>query len=165
MLTLLTLGLGLFALAPGVAPDALTVGAKGRPTLVHFVQVDCVCSVRAAPQVERLRTALGERVHYVAVLDTTEAAAQQWVKATGLGFTVVADPVGKEIAAREVSRSLTTILYNGQGIEVERWRGHSAGHLKATADATTRLLGSAPVALVVSDVPTEIVAGCTFPTR
>lgn len=165
MVTILALGLGFFASAPTLPPDALTEGAKGRPTLVHFVQVDCVCSVRAAPQVERLRAALGERVHYVAVLDTEEVAARQWTKSTGLGFAVVADPTGKKIAARDVKRSLTTILYNAKGQEVQRWRGHSAAHLQATADAAARLLGNAPVTLALSDVPTDLVAGCTFPAR
>jgi len=165
VLTLIALGLSLVAQSPAVLPDALTAGAKGRPTLVHFVQVDCVCSLRAAPQVERLRTAFGERVHFVAVLDAPAPAAQAWVKSAGLGFTVVADAKAEQLAARDVTRSLTTILYNPQGREVQRWRGHSAAHLKATAEATSTLLGIPAVSLSLDEVPTELVAGCTFPSR
>ncbi len=158
----------LLAAGPAEPPGAargLADGPGGRPTLVHFVHAPCACSVRAAPQVDRLRAALGDKVRLVAVVDLPGPEAGRWLAGAGLGFEAVADPDLAIIGALGVTRSLTTVLLAPGGRELGRWRGHDAANLRAAAGAAAAAAGVPPPELDLRDVPAETVAGCTFPTR
>lgn len=164
----LTAAVALLAAAPSAPPAPareLAAAAGGRPTLVHVVQAACACSVRAAPQVDRLRLALGPKVRAVVLIDASPEAAARWARVAGLGFEVCADPDGARIRALEVDRSLTTLLLDAEGRELGRWRGHAAAHLTAAAAAAASAAGMPAPVLDVADAPSETVAGCTFPSR
>ena len=150
---------------PPEAARALVAGSGGRPTLVHLVHAPCACSVRAAPQVDRLRSALGDKVRCVAVVDLAEPAATAWLSGAGLGFEAFPDPDLRVIGALGVTRSLTTLLLDGEGRELGRWQGHDAARLRAAAAAAARAAGIAPPEVDVRDAPSDTVAGCTFPSR
>jgi len=150
---------------PPAAARALAAGSGGRPTLVHFVHAPCACSVRAAPQVGRLRAALAGKVRCVAVIDLPAPEAARWVASAGLGFEPAPDPELATVGALGVTRSLTTLLLDAEGRELGRWRGHDAAKLRAAAEAAARAAGIAPPELDTRDVPAGTVAGCTFPSR
>ena len=150
---------------PSETGRALVAGSGGRPTLVHFIHAPCACSVRAAPQVDRLRAALGDKVRCVAVIDLAGPAARAWLSGAGLGFEDFPDPELRAIGALGVTRSLTTLLLDGEGRELGRWQGHDADRLRATAAAAARAAGIPAAEVDARDVPAETVAGCTFPSR
>lgn len=157
-------------LAAAVAPVAgpgpeVAAGSAGRPTLVHFILPECACSVRAAPQVDRLRIALGPSIRCVAIVEAEPAVAAEWCRRTGLGFEVLADPDGRRVEAFGVERSLTTLLLDADGRELARWRGHGVSQLVEIATTAARSAGKPAPRLDLTDVPTETVAGCTFPAR
>ena len=165
---LLAAAFALFAagpVAPTEAARTLVAGSDGRPTLVHFVHAPCACSVRAAPQVNRLRAALGGKVYMVAVVDLPVPEAGRWLTRAGLGFVAVSDPNLDVVRALGVTRSLTTILLDGEGRELGRWRGHDVANLRAITAAAGTAAGLPPAVIDVQDVPVETVAGCTFPSR
>ena len=150
---------------PGEAARGLVAGSGGRPTLVHFIHAPCACSVRAAPQVDRLRTALGDKVRCVAVIDLAGPAAKAWLSGAGLGFEAFPDPELRAIGALGVTRSLTTLLLDGEGRELGRWLGHDLANLRAAAEAAAKAAGIPAAEVDARDVPAETVAGCTFPSR
>ena len=151
--------------APGPEARALVAGSGGRPTLVHLVHAPCACSVRAAPQVDRLRSALGAKVRCVAVVDLPSAEAARWLSGAGLGFEPVADPELRTVVALGADRSLTTLLLDAEGRELGRWRGHDRAKLAAIAEAAARAAGMPAPDIRTDDVPADTVAGCTFPSR
>ncbi len=151
--------------SPSEAARALVAGSGGRPTLVHLVHAPCACSVRAAPQVDRLRSALGDKVRCVAVVDLAGPEAKAWLSGAGLGFEAFPDPDLRVIGALGVTRSLTTLLLDGGGRELGRWQGHDAARLRAAAAAAARAAGITPPEVDVRDAPSDTVAGCTFPSR
>lgn len=150
---------------PPEAARALAAGSGGRPTLVHFVHAPCACSVRAAPQVDRLRAALGDKVRCVAVVDLPNPEAKAWLSGARLGFEAFPDPELRVIGALGVTRSLTTVLLGADGRELGRWRGHDVPNLKAAAAAAAKAAGIPAPEPDLRDVPAETVAGCTFPSR
>ena len=150
---------------PPEAARALAAASSGRPTLVHFIHAPCACSVRAAPQVDRLRGALAGKVRCVAVIDLAEPAAGRWLAGAGLAFEAAPDPELRVAEALGVTRSLTTLLLDAEGRELGRWRGHDAANLRALAAAAAKAAGIPAPAVDTCDVPSETVAGCTFPSR
>lgn len=163
---LLAAALALLAAAPAPeAARALAAPSGGRPTLVHFIHAPCACSARAAPQVGRLRAALGDKVRCVAVIDLAEPAASRWLEGAGLAFEAVPDPGLATTEALGVTRSLTTLLLDAEGRELGRWRGHDAANLRAAAAAAAKAAGIPSPELDTRDAPADTVAGCTFPAR
>lgn len=150
---------------PSETARALVAGSGGRTTLVHFIHASCACSVKAAPQVGRLRGALGDKVRCVAVIDLAEPAAARWLAGAGLAFEAFPDPDLRTIGSLGVSRSLTTLLLDAEGRELGRWRGHDIANLRAAAGAAAKAAGIPPPEVDTRDVPAETVAGCTFPAR
>lgn len=165
---LLAAALALLAAGAATPPEparALAAASAGRPTLVHFIHAPCACSVRAAPQVDRLRGALAGKVRCVAVIDLAEPAAGRWLAGAGLGFEAAPDPGLATIGALGVTRSLTTLLLDAEGRELGRWRGHDAANLRAAAAAAAKAAGIPSPELDTRDAPADTVAGCTFPAR
>ena len=150
---------------PSEVARALVAGSGRRPTIVHLIHAPCACSVGAAPQVDRLRAALGDKVRCVAVVDLAGPEAKAWLSGAGLGFEAFPDPDLRVIGVLGVTRSLTTLVLDADGRELGRWQGHDVANLRAIAAEAARAAGIPAPEVDVRGVPAGTVAGCTFPSR
>ncbi|WP_206291166.1 multicopper oxidase domain-containing protein [Humisphaera borealis] len=143
-------------------PLRLAALAQKRPVVLFFIEKDCPCSRDAAKYFGRLSVQYGQNCSVVGVINADTETARNWVKETGAGFPLIADPKLELINAYRVTSSASSILVAPGGAIEKVFPGYSATILGELSANVARLSGTTPPALSFDAAPKDPTSGCAF---
>ena len=138
--------------------DALRKG----PVFVYFVKHDCPCSVDAEGLFHRLYAKWKGSVSFVAVIDTTAAAAQEWKTNYEMPYPAIPDPDEKIIHSFHATNATFSALVNPDGRIQRMWPGYSRGYLLDMNASMANLTGKPVGVLDTAYAPLAKTSGCAF---
>ncbi len=143
-------------------PLSLSDLAKDKPVLLFFIELNCPCSIDAAPYFNQLQAAYGSTCNVVGIINAKAGQAKEWAKKVGSRFPLFADPDMNVIKSYGAERSVYTTLVAPGGRLEKTYPGYGAEMLRELNQKLARL-GGVPVKLLnFVGAPKTLYSGCLF---
>jgi peroxiredoxin len=131
-------------------PASLT--EKG-PAFVYFVKESCTANPRALPLYNELYKAYGEKITFVAVINSEKDAAEAWKKEFGADYVALLDPDMQVIKAFGLDQSQHTFLINKDGKIDQAFHGFGQDALDPLSQEMAKIGGGEAAKLDFSNAP------------
>lgn len=133
-----------------------------RPTVVVFLKAGCPHNAKGVADMNRLRSALGDKVGFVGVTDLPLADAKRLARDLGVQFPVLPDPAKTIVNGFAAGHSLDIALTCPEDKRIANsWEGYSQDILKELV-AAIHEHGGPQVRLDYSAFPAGLQSGCSF---
>ena len=111
-----------FALLDGGSTSLAAL--RGKPVVLNFWATTCAPCVKEMPAIESVHQALGDRVTFVGMdVRDSVSGGQEFVKRTGVTYTIGRDPSGDIFTSFDALNLPTTVLINEKGVVVATHTG------------------------------------------
>lgn len=127
--------------------------AKGT-TFLYFIKEGCPVNHQAAPHVQKLAKAYGEKANLVGVYNGSVASAKRWAKTYSATFPIIEDPALKTIRACGAVYSPWIIAVNKDGTVEKVYEGAAPKELEEINKAMAAQAGVKKATLDFSGSPT-----------
>lgn len=131
-------------------PETLT---ENGPAFVYFVKEVCTANPRALPLYNELYKAYGDKINFVAVINSEKAAAEAWKKEFGADYVALLDPDMQVIKAFGLDQSQHTFLINKEGKIEQAFHGFGQDALEPLSQEMAKVGGSDVAKLDFSNAP------------
>jgi peroxiredoxin len=127
--------------------------AKGT-TILYFIKEGCPVNHQAAPHVQKLAAAYGEKANLVGVYNGSVEDAKSWLKRYKSSYPVIADPALKVIRAYGADYSPWMIAVGNDGSIAKICEGASPKELEAMSQLMAKNAGVKAAKLDFTGAPT-----------
>jgi len=109
---------------------------RGKPVVLNFWATTCAPCIKEMPAIESVHQALGDKVTFLGIdVRDSVSGGQEFVKRTGVTYTIGRDPSGDIFTSFDAINLPTTVLINAKGQVVASHMGAlSARQLQSLID-------------------------------
>lgn len=131
-------------------PASLT---ENGPAFVYFVKEDCTANPRALPLFNELYKAYGDKITFVAVINSEKDAAERWKNFFKADYVALLDPDKQVIKAFGLDHSQHTFLITKEGKIEQAFNGFGQDALEPLSQEMAKVGGGEPAKLDFSEAP------------
>lgn len=127
--------------------------AKGT-TFLYFIKEGCPVNHQAAPHVQKLAKAYGDKANLVGVYNGSVSGAKRWAKTYAATYPIIEDPALKTIRACGAIYSPWIIAVDKNGTVAKVYEGAAPKELEEISKTMAAQAGVKPAKLDFSGAPT-----------